>query len=81
MPEAIAEGTNVRGVISQLAHLDHKHFLIPQGKAEGLIFLRNRFIVHVNGLSWANGAYYMFKWLIITLIKKMEPSHWLRAMV
>ena len=54
MPEAIAEGTNVRGVISQLAHLHHKHFLIPQGKAEGLIFLRNRFIVHKFGLSWAN---------------------------
>ena len=51
MPEAIAEGTNVRGVISQLAHLDHKQFLIPQGKAEGLIFLRNRFIVLENGLS------------------------------
>ena len=54
MPEAIAEGTNVRGVISQLAHLDHKHFLIPQGKAEGFIFLRNGFIVHKFGVSWAN---------------------------
>ena len=58
MPEAIAEGTNVRGVISQLAHLDHKHFLIPQGQAEGLIFLRNRFIVHKFGLSWANSLYH-----------------------
>ena len=57
MPEAIAEGTNVRGVISQLAHLYHQHFLIPQGKAEGLTFLRNRFIVHENGLSWANRNY------------------------
>ena len=38
VPEAIAEGTNVRGVISQLAHLDYKHFLIPQGKAECLFF-------------------------------------------
>ena len=56
MPEAIAEGTNVRGVISQLAHLDHKHFLIPQGKAEDFIFLRNGFIVHKFGLSWANIA-------------------------
>ena len=54
MPEAIAEGTNVRGVISQLAHLGHKHFLIPRGKAEGLSHLRNRFIVHKFGLSWAN---------------------------
>ena len=54
MPEAIAEGTNARGVISQLAHLYHQHFLIPQGKAEGLFFLRNRFIADKFGLSCAN---------------------------
>ena len=51
MPEAIAEGTNIQGVISQLPTLDHKQLLIPQSIAEGSIFLRNRFILLNFGLA------------------------------
>ena len=45
MPEATAEGPNVRGAISQLATLDHKQILIPRSIAVSSIFLRNKFIL------------------------------------
>ena len=54
VPEAIAEGTNGRIVISSLATLVYKHIPIAQSIAEHCIFFQNGFLSHKFGVSVAN---------------------------
>ena len=57
VPEAIAEGTNGRIVISSLATLVYKHIPIAQSITEHCIFFQNGFLFHNFGVSVANVKY------------------------